>query len=96
MYGTIAKMHLKPGAQKEIDRLSREWSTEIPGFVFQHVYRMDADQNEFMLVVGFTDKAAYHKNAASPEQAARTAQYMALIDGPPEWHDGEVVMSFPA
>jgi len=42
------------------------------------------------------DYKAYVANANSPEQAARYAEYLTFLDGAPEWHDGEVVSSFPA
>ncbi len=64
---------------------------EIPGFAFQHAFRMDADPNECFLVIGFTTKEAYHANAGSPEQEVRTAKSTELIDGPSEWHDGEII-----
>jgi len=64
---------------------------EIPGLAFQHVFRMDADPNECFLVIGFTTKEAYHANAVSPEQEVRTAKSTELIDGPSEWHDGEII-----
>ena len=96
MYGTIARLKLKPGKEADMIRMTRETAVDIPGFVFQHIYKMDSGSNEFFLVVGFTNKAAYVANANSPEQAARYAEYLTFLDGAPEWHDGEVVSSFPA
>jgi hypothetical protein len=52
---------------------------------------MDADPNEFIMAVVFTDKESYVKNANSPEQNARYEEFEALLEGPPEWNDGEVV-----
>jgi heme-degrading monooxygenase HmoA len=95
MYGTIAKMRIIPGKEKELEALSRESSPQIPGFVFQHVYRMDADPNEVYLVVGFESKEAYLANAKSPEQNERYMKYRSLFAGDPEWHDGEIVFSVP-
>jgi quinol monooxygenase YgiN len=95
MYGTIARMRIKPGKEEELRRLGNEMAPEIPGFVFQHVYRMDADPNECYLVVAFESRDAYHGNAQSPDQAARYAQFRALLDADPEWHDGEIVDSYP-
>jgi heme-degrading monooxygenase HmoA len=95
MYGTIARMRLKPGAEEEIARLSREDAPQIPGFAFQYVYRMDADPSEVYLVVAFESKEAYRANAESPEQNARYERFAALMEGPPEWHDGEIVYSYP-
>ena len=69
---------------------------DVPGFVFQHVYRSDADPNEFLLVVAFEDKDAYLKNAQSSDQHARYQEYRAMLSAEPEWHDGEIVHSYPA
>jgi heme-degrading monooxygenase HmoA len=97
MYGTVARMKVKPGAEERLRQFSREVEAiEIPGFVFQHIYRMDADPNEFILVAAFESKDAYVANANSPEQAARYQQYRELLATEPEWHDGEIVDSYAA
>jgi heme-degrading monooxygenase HmoA len=93
MYGTIARLRIKPGMEAELERLSREANAEIPGFTFQHVYRTDADPQELYLVVGFATKEAYRANAESPEQHARYETYRTLLAAEPEWHDGEIVFS---
>ncbi len=98
MYGTVAKIRVKPGMYAQLDELNRRMSAEegqIPGYVAQYVYRMDADPDELYLVVLFADRAAYQANAASPDQAARYEQLVALMAAPPEWHDGEVVFAHP-
>jgi quinol monooxygenase YgiN len=94
MYGTVARLKIKPGALAELDRIGREDTQKIEGAVFEYVFQMDSDPNEVMLVVGFKDKAAYTKNAQSPEQHKRYEQYRALLTADPEWHDGEIVSSF--
>jgi hypothetical protein len=93
MYGTVAKMRLKPGAEVEMNRLTKEWSWDIPGYAFQYVYKLDSDPNEFMLVVGFDSKDSYLANAGSPEQAARYEQYRAFMESDPIWHDGEIILA---
>jgi quinol monooxygenase YgiN len=92
MYGTVARMHIKPGAEAQFIEVSRGFEgLHVPGFVGQTMYRMNADPTEFILAVVFTDKAAYDANAATPEQHARYLQYRELLAADPEWHDGEVV-----
>jgi quinol monooxygenase YgiN len=93
MYGTIARLRIRPGMDAELERLSREEQAEVPGIVFQYVYRTDDDPQELYLVVGFATKEAYRANAESPEQHARYEAYRALLDTEPEWHDGEIVFS---
>ena len=63
----------------------------IPGMVANYAYRMDADPQEYYLAVIFESKEAYHTNAQSPEQHQRFEQMMQLLEGEPEWHDGEIV-----
>jgi len=96
MYGTIARIRIQPGKEEELRQLGQEMAQQIPGFVFQHVYRTDADPHEFYLVVAFESKQAYQANAASPEQHRRYEQYRALLAADPEWHDGEIIDSYPA
>jgi len=92
MYGTVAKMKVKPGMMDKLrETTMNEEMRGIPGLVNTYVYQMDADPNTLMLAVVFTDKEAYVKNAGSPEQNQRYEQMLALLEGPPEWNDGEVV-----
>ena len=94
MYGTVARMRLKPGMEQRLRELSEQESAAgMRGFVGQYVYRMDSDPNEFWLTVLFENKEAYFANANSPEQNARYEQMVELMEAPPEWHDGEVVYS---
>ncbi|MEA2597100.1 MAG: hypothetical protein QOF01_3569 [Thermomicrobiales bacterium] len=95
MYGTVARMRLKPGAEAELARLSREDTPKIAGIVFEYVYRLDANPEEVMLVVGFESTEAYQANANSPEQAARYERYRALMVADPEWNDGDIVYAHP-
>jgi len=92
MYGTVAKMRIKAGMEQKMRELAASDSmTKIDGLVGTTVYKMDADPNVFMLAVVFTDKDAYVKNANSPEQNRRYEEMLAMLDGPPEWNDGEIV-----
>lgn len=92
MYGTVARIRVKPGKETAFLAMgSEEEDIHIPGFVGQFVYRLDGGQNEYMLVVLFADKESYFENADSPEQEARYHQMVELLEGEPEWHDGEIV-----
>ena len=53
MYGTVARIRIKPGSDAELERMSREDATQMPGFLFQYVYRLDSDPQSAFLVVGF-------------------------------------------
>jgi quinol monooxygenase YgiN len=92
MYGTVAHLRLKPGAEAKIAELMRQYETlNIPGQRATYMYRMDNDPNMLMMAVVFDDRASYVANANSPEQNARYLQMVELLEGAPEWHDGEIV-----
>ena len=91
MYGTVARMRVKPGMEERLRQVGREAAQTIPSLVFEHVYRLDADPNEYFLVVAFASKEAYVANANSPEQHADYERMLTLLEGEPEWHDGEIV-----
>lgn len=93
MYGTIARLRLKPGSEQKMAQMSEEDAPEIKGFAFQYLYRTDADPNVVYLVVGFESKEAYQANAASAEQHQRYQRYRELLETDPEWHDGEIIFS---
>jgi quinol monooxygenase YgiN len=95
MYGTIARLRLKPGMDEQLRELLGELRPQVPGLLFDHLFRLDADPNEYYLVVAFESRDAYRANAASPEQHARYERYRALLAADPEWHDGEIVSSHP-
>ena len=91
MYGTVARMRVKPGALEKLKAFSEAESTAIPAMVAQYVYQMDTDPHEFYLAVVFESKEAYLANAQSPEQNTRYEEMLTLLEGPPEWHDGQIV-----
>lgn len=93
MYGTIARMRVKAGKQAELEQVFKRGASETPGFRFAYVYQMDSDPQELMLVVAFDGKDTYHTNAQSPEQHQEYLAYMKLLEGEPEWHDGEIIFS---
>jgi heme-degrading monooxygenase HmoA len=95
MYGTVARIRLKAGAENAIAQITREEIPHVAGIVFEHIYRTDADPLECFLIVGFESKDAYVANANSPEQHARYLRYRELFAADPEWHDGEIVFSYP-
>lgn len=92
MYGTVAYCRAKPGTEKQLMDHIREFeAANVPGAVAVYIYRTDADANEYYLAVVFESKEAYIANAVSPEQDARYQRLLTLLEGAPEWHDGEIV-----
>jgi quinol monooxygenase YgiN len=94
MYGTVARMRAKSGAVEKLAEILRGYEgLGVPGYRGSYAYQMDDDPNTLYLAVIFESKEAYHANAESPEQDARYREMLALLEGPPEWHDGEIVSS---
>ena len=94
MYGTIARLKVKPDRVEALQRLTASYDDlAVPGFVGTHVYRMDADETEYYLVVLFEDRETYRKNADDPAQDRRYREMRELLVEDPDWHDGEVVWS---
>jgi len=90
MYGTIAKLTVKPG---QVSALRNVMAAPVarPGSVAGYVYQMDNDANVLYLAVMFESKAAYQANAERPETNAQFEKMMQFLAAEPEWHDGEVV-----
>jgi hypothetical protein len=92
MYGTVARYRLKPGMEGQLMAFEREIrDAKLLGMVTEFTFRMDEDPNVYYQAVVFESRTAYRAVAESPEQDARYRKLLALLEGPPEWHDGEVV-----
>ena len=92
MYGTVARMRIKPGMESKLQALAKSYeAVNIPGHVSTTVYRLDAGGDEYILSVVFADKASYEKNADSPEQDKRFQDMRALLAADPQWMDGEII-----
>ena len=94
MYGTVALLRIKPGAEQQLmDEMKTFEAQRVPGFISSTVYRTDADPQMCYLTVMFESKEAYWENARSPEQDARFQAMRAHLAADPEWHDGEIIAS---
>lgn len=91
LYGTIAKMKLKTGAEEKVMQVMVGADNAAEGHVSTYVFKSDADPNVHFVTTVFESKAAYKKFADSPEQNRRFHQIKELLAGEPEWHDGEVI-----
>jgi quinol monooxygenase YgiN len=98
MYGTVARIRVKPGMEQQLMEFSKEqeMSRKIPGWLETLVFRMDSDPQEYYLVVAFESRESYQANAESPEQDAEYRQFRDLLESDPEWSDGEIVSSHKA
>lgn len=96
MFGTIARMKVQPGRDRELIDLGERWTREraaATGQLAELVFKLDAHPDEYMLVGIFTDREAYYANAADPETDRWYRAMRELIVADPEWNDGEVVFA---
>ena len=98
MYGTIARMRIKPGAEALFDaQMKALGGTTLgdQGWVSTMIYRSDADPREVWMVVAFESREAYHANAERPNQDMHYRLMRGALEAEPEWHDGEIVAQIP-
>ena len=91
LYGTVAKMKLKPGAEDKMMKAMEGSQGGPEGHVATYVFKSDADPNVHFVATIFESSSAYKKFADSPEQDKRFHQMRELLAADPEWHDGEVI-----
>ena len=94
MYGSVSRWRIKEGKQDELEQLWNELTNEpTPGSLGVTIYHADADPREYWVCGRWESWEAYAANSATPEQDARFRRLRALMDGDPEWHDGEIITS---
>jgi quinol monooxygenase YgiN len=92
MYGTIARLQVRPGMEEAFPAEAKRQEERQPaGAVASYVYQMDRSSSEFFLVVMFESKAAYVANAQDPRQHEGYQRLMGVLAAEPEWNDGEII-----
>ena len=91
MYGTVAKMTLKPGAEDKMMRSMESPEGGPAGHVATYVFKSDSDPNVHYVTTIFESKSAYKEFADSPDQDKRYQEMRELLAADPVWHDGEVI-----
>jgi quinol monooxygenase YgiN len=92
MYGTIARLHPRPGKTDELLALGDTMrAAPMAGFRSSYMFRPNKNpyfRETLFLVAVFDDAETYRSNADSPEQDARYRQMRALLVDDPDWLDG--------
>ena len=91
VYGTVARMTLKPGAEEKMMQLMEGSQAGREGHIATYVFKSDADPNVHFVSTVYESKSAYKKFADSPEQDKRFHQMRELLAADPDWHDGEII-----
>ena len=92
MYGSIAKMKVKPGKLEKLSEMMEMDGGHSPGgAVSLSVFQMDADANEIWVVAISESQEAYQSYSESPESHELYLKMRESLAADPEWHDGEVI-----
>jgi hypothetical protein len=65
-----------------------------PGSRALTVYRSDADPREHWVAGVWESREVYASNSSRPETTGNYQRLRDLMESDPEWHDGEVVVSY--
>ncbi len=97
MYGTVARMLVKPGHEQDLINMQETWDKsrqpKVNGAVASYVFKSDNADNEYTLIAIFKDRESYMANAADPDQDRWYQQMRSHLSADPEWRDGEIIAS---
>jgi len=92
MFGTIARMRVKSGMERQLEALSKKFEgRHVDGWMSTNIYRAKDDPGEYWISVVFRDESSYQKNADDPVQGQWFRELMSMLESEPEWHDGEII-----
>ncbi|HLB39099.1 MAG TPA: antibiotic biosynthesis monooxygenase [Actinomycetota bacterium] len=91
MYGTVAKMRVKPENQETVKKvMDAQMEGAQPAGYLRSLVLSENDSDVQWLFVVFEDRASYDANASDPAQHERYMEFRALMEADPEWHDGTI------
>jgi hypothetical protein len=95
VYGTVFRMKIKAGMDRELLAAFEQWERErkpkVAGAAASLLLKSDKASGEYLGVAVFRDKESYLANAKDPEQDKWYRQLRLLLQSDPEWNDGEYV-----
>lgn len=90
MFGTLGRAKVKPENREKVLELLRQDSDEaVPGYRTTWIMFPENRQDEVLFAVFFADAPSYWRNADDPKQDAWYQELRALLEGDPEWSDGD-------
>lgn len=97
MFGSIYKMKPLPGQEPNIAAHFRLWERErrpvVSGAVGGYLFRPKSSGDELIGVAVFDSEESYLKNANDPKQDEWYRDLRLMLDGEPEWSDGDVLVA---
>jgi len=95
MFGTVARMRLRPGAEAlfraQFDALVHE---QLKGWVSSTFFQSEADPRDLWMVVVFDSRESYRANAERPNMDAIYRRVRGCLESDPEWSDGFVMAAY--
>ncbi|HEX9124317.1 MAG TPA: antibiotic biosynthesis monooxygenase [Actinomycetota bacterium] len=89
MFGTVGRMRIKPGKVEDlVKHFMDPAGTGSRGFRGSHVL-VSEDGDEAVVAVLFEDKDSYFEMVHDPRTEAAYPRLLELVEGEPEWTDGE-------
>lgn len=92
MYGTISRGKVRKDRIQELMALGKDWDAgerkRAVGYINSELLWCDEGEGRFCMIVHFTSREAYKKNADSPEMDAFYQRLRACLEADPEWTDG--------
>ena len=94
MYGTIMRAKIKKDCLRQFYALGKEWDAfhrkRAVGYITSELLWEDREAGRLCMVVHFTNKEQYLKNAGSPEQHQFYLRMRECFDDEPQWIDGYI------
>jgi heme-degrading monooxygenase HmoA len=98
MFAQLIRVTVKPDAWGKVEEMDRRWQSEqapiAPGFKGSYMVREANRPNGLTMVVLFESAELAKKNSDRPETNRWYQDMRKLMEGEPEFIDGEVVRSY--
>lgn len=95
MFGTVARLKVKPGHEQAVEELFDAWKRDhrpkAEGARTGYLYRSESEPDVNLMVIGFEDRNSYRDNAQEPRQHEWYQQVREHLVEDPHWQDGEIV-----
>lgn len=95
MFGTVARLSVKPDRWDDLLAIYDEWDREsrptTPGAMGGYLYRLETNPNAAIMCVVFEDKKTYLANANDPATDTWFERFRECLTDDPEWMDGTII-----
>ena len=90
MYGSISRFKVKPGKWEAL-RQATEAGPRAEGPAAAAVFQMDADGDEYYVMIVAESEKAYRANSERPDMHEAYLERLQWLESEPEWYDGKVL-----